>query len=106
MAPDILARFFNKKGIKDINELSPEEKQTFENYERILSKKELNVADIREFLKAQIGLIEGKWKELGLASASKAELLPLHVAYTTLLSALDAPQMEREQLENYLMGLI
>ncbi len=106
MAENLLTKLFQKKGIKDVTELSQEERDTFDKYEKTLSKTELSVADIKDFLTSQITLIESKWKELGMQSFAKADLLPLHTAYRTLLTAIDAPLLEREQLEIYLRGLI
>lgn len=102
----ILETLFQKKGIKSVDELSKEERATFEGYQRVLSKTELTVADIRDFLKSQIGIIEGRWKDLGTSTFAKSDLIPLHTAYKTLLTAIDAPQLEREQLEAYLTGLV
>jgi hypothetical protein len=106
MAENLLTRLFARKGIKSVDELSKEERATFDNYEKVLSKTELSVGDIKDFLKSQISLIEGKWRDLGLNSMAKAELIPLHTVYRALLTAIDAPMLEREQLETYLRGLI
>lgn len=101
---DILAKLFQKRGIKDINDLSSEEKQTFENYERVLSKRELTIDDIKQFLSLQIGIIESKWRDYEYKE--KANLVAYHTIYKTLLEAIDAPEKEREQLEKYLIQLI
>lgn len=106
MAENLLTRLFQKYGIKSVADLSKEEQATFESYERVLSKQELSVQDIKEFLKSQIAQIEAKWSELGLVAYQKAELLPLHTAYKTLLNAIDAPLLEREQLEIRLRGML
>lgn len=106
MTENLIARLFARKGIKSVDDLSQDEKATFAQYERTLSKKDLSIADIRDFLKSQISVIEAKWRDMGLNTYAKADLLPLHTAYKALLNVMDAPQLEREQLETYLIGLI
>ena len=99
----ILSKLFAHKGIKDIDELSPEERATFEGYERVLSKRELTVEDIKVFLVQQIGVIEAKWMDLDAPTAKKAELIPHHTVYKALLGAITSPQREAENLEHILM---
>lgn len=110
----ILDLFLKKKGVASPNELddtpnsdgSPTEKQTFEKWRSVLSKETLSIEDVKLFLQGQIGIIENKWKDLGLGNDKKAELIPYHTVYKTLLGAIDAPKAEREQLEAQLNQLL
>ena len=99
----ILSKIFEKKGIKDITELDKEERETFENYEKILSKPDLTLEDVKHFIESQIGIIETKWKDYG--NQNKADLIPYHTIYCTLRDLIKSPQVEREQLEQYLKNL-
>lgn len=99
---NILSKLLAKRGIKDISELTNEEKETFDNYEKILSKEELTMEDLRHFLGVQIGLIESKWRNHDISQMQKMELIPYHTVYKTILEALNAPQVERKALEDYL----
>lgn len=101
----ILDKILNKRGITT-DQLSPEEKATFENWRRILSKEELSTADIKEFCQAQIDMIENKWRDLEKDNSKKAELIPYHTVYKLLLMAIDSPKSAREQLEQQLNQLI
>ena len=96
----ILAKLLTKRGINNIDDLSHEEKQTFENYERVLSKEQLTVEDITKFLETQVSIIEARWRDY--ATENKATLIPYHTVYKTLLEAIKSPQKERENLEAYL----
>lgn len=106
----LLEKIFKKRGIKSFNDLdnepnsdgSPNERQTFENWNKILSKDELTTADIKEFCSSQISVIEGKWKDLTVSNEKKAELIPYHTVYKALLVAIDAPKVAREQLQKQL----
>ena len=99
----ILSKILQKRGIKDVTELDKEEKESFEGYEKILSKEDLTLEDVKHFLESQIGIIETKWKDYG--NQNKADLIPYHTCYKTLLNLINAPQVERKALEDYLSQL-
>lgn len=86
-----------------MDELTREERATYEMYEAILARKEMTLADLKEFLAAQISIIENKWRDLNLAQDKKAELVPYHTVYRIILQAIDAPQAERAALEKVLL---
>ena len=47
-----------------------------------------------------------KWKDLDTLNAKKAELIPYHVVYKTLLAAIESPKSAREALEIQLNQLL
>mgnify|MGYP001619542822 FL=1 len=96
----ILTDIFAKRGIKDVTDLDKEEREVFENYEKILSKDELTLEDIKHFLEDQIRVIENKWRDYG--TKNKASLIPYHTIYCVLRDVINSPQVEREQLEKHL----
>lgn len=100
---NILEKLFKKRGIKSVTELSHEEKETYENYQRILAKKEMTLADVREFIAVRVASIEMRWQDQSVEAAKKAELIPYHTVYKILLNAIDAPVAEREALERILI---
>ena len=100
----LLQKLLFKRGIGSVDQLTPEEKSTFEGYEKILSKKELTIDDLRKFLQGQLILIEAKWKDYSYKD--KADLIPYFTVYKTILEALDAPEADRKALEQYLIGQI
>lgn len=102
----ILDKFLKKVGVKSPDELSSDEKKTYTEWQKILSKEELTLADIKLFCQTSIEIIEGKWKDLSLEQTKKAELIPYHTVYKTLLSAIDAPRSARENLEATLNQLL
>jgi len=103
---NLIEKLFHKRGIEDLKELDPEEKQTFENWQAILSKEELTLPDLKQFCQSQIDIIEGKWRDFNLEQSKKAELIPYHTCYKTILSAVDSPRSARENLEKTLVQLI
>lgn len=101
----ILARILQKRGIQK-PDLSHEEQATFDNWESVLSKRELTVDDLRQFIVARIDQIETKWKDLNLSNDKKAELIPYHTVYKILSNAINAPELERAALEKVLVQML
>jgi len=110
---NLIVQLFNKKGIKSIDELSQEqdplgvsEFSTIQNYEKVLSKRELTVEDIKSFLTQQIEIIDNKWRDHSVSQKRKNELLPVYTVYKALLGAINAPDAERIGMERYLLNII
>ena len=102
---NLLLKLFAKKGIKDIKDLDAEERTTFDNWNKILSKDELTLEDVKIFCQSQIDVIENKWKDLNLENSKKAEMIPYHTVYKTILQAISSTKVVREQLEKQLLEL-
>lgn len=100
----ILDKLLDKRGVKNIEELSKEERAIFDGYKRTLTGKTITIKDLEEFCRSQIRIIEGRFAgpDNRYDSYLKASL---HV-YLTLLQALEAPKVERENLERYLISMI
>lgn len=100
----ILDKLLDKKGIKSIDELSAEERAIFDGYKLTLTSKGVTITDLQKFCRSQIALIEDKF---GSAESKYDHYLKacLHI-YITLLKAIEAPKVERENLERYLIALI
>jgi len=95
----LLYKLFEKRGIKDSTELDSEEKSQFDTWDKILSKEQLSIEDIKNFCQSQIEVITGKWQDLSVEQAKKSEMIPYFVVYRTLLAAIDSPQESRRALE-------
>jgi len=102
----LLTKLFEKRGIKDARELSEEERKDFDNWNAVLSKEELTLEDVKEFCQTQVEVIENKWKDLSVSNAQKAEWIPIHNVYSTILLAIKSPRSAREALENQLNQLL
>ena len=103
---NILERLLFKRGIKSIDNLDAEEKKTFSDWQKILSKEELTVSDIKTFCQSQIDVIIGKWADLNLDNDKKAQLIPYYTVYNIIKNVTDAPKVAREQLEQQLNQLL
>lgn len=101
----LLRKILEKRGIADVTKLTKEEKEDFDNYEKILSKPDLTLKDLQSFMESQIAIIETRWKDYGLEHSKKSELIAYHTIYRTLLDVIKSPQVEREVLEKYLTNL-
>lgn len=102
----ILVEFMNKRGVKDVNKLTPEEKAQFDEWDRILSLGDITVDSIKEFCENQIKRIEATWMNLDNADAKNAKLVTQHSVYSTLLKIITGPKAQKEALEKYLVDQI
>ena len=102
----LIHKVFKKRNIKDPVDLSPEEKSTFDQWQVILSRKELTIEEIKEYCESQVSAIENKWSDYEYPEEKKAKLLPYYSVYKTLTKVIGAPQTAREALEKHLNQLI
>lgn len=102
----ILSKLLIKRGLKSVDDLEPEEKKTFDEWQAVLNKEELTVEDIKIFCRTQIDIIEQKWSDYNLDGDKKSSLIPYHTVYRTLLSAINSPKTVREALEMQLNQLL
>src|SRR3990167_5697244 len=103
---NILSKLLAKRNIKDISELDGEERKTYEIWQEVLNKEEMNVEDIKNFCKSQIGVIEGKFANYEIDAYKKSELVPYFVAWNLLLKAIEGPKSQKVALENHLEQLL
>ena len=110
----LITKLFQKRGIKDFDELddtpmsdgSPTERQTFEQWNSILSRNaDATIEDVKQFCRSQVEVIEGKWKDLSIEQEKKAEWIAPHTIYKTILLAIESPKVARESLEKQLLEL-
>ena len=102
---DILNKLLQKRGVK-YEELDKEEKKQFEDWKLVLTKDELTTQDIKDFCQSQVDTINGKWQDLNLDQAKKAELIPYFTVYNLLLKVIDSPKEARSALEKNLQQLL
>lgn len=100
----LLDKLLDKKGIKNIDDLTLEERAIFDGYKVTLTGKNVSIKDLEEFCRNQIRIIEGKFSGPDDTHDSYLKAC-LHV-YLTLLKAIEAPKVERENLERYLIAII
>lgn len=109
----LLEKWLQKSGVKSPEELdntpmpdgSPTERQTFEEYRAVLSKKELTLEDFKNYCLGQVGVIEAKWADYDTPNSRKAELIPYHTVYRTLVSIIESPLSARASIEKQLEEL-
>lgn len=102
----IIQKLFEKRGIKDVSQLSPEEKKDYEQWELTLADSEVTVDKILSFCERQVKAIELVWRDREKTQAQKSELIPYHTVYSAIREIITAPQAQRESLEKYLLTLL
>jgi hypothetical protein len=102
----ILDKILKKRGFNNTSELSPEEKETFDKWERILSDGEMSIDKIKLFCESQVGIIESQFRNIDNSKEKNERLILQHNIYKTIISVIVSPQAERENLEKYLKTLL
>jgi hypothetical protein len=103
----LLSKLLTKRGIENIEELDKDEKEWFDQKQRILSQPdEISVEDFKKFCQTQIGIIEDQWKNLDNATLKNERLIILHTVYSTILKVANGSKQERELLEDHLTQLL
>ena len=103
----ILSKFLNKSGVDNEDQLTKEERNVYDNYKKILEGPEkLTIESLKEFCEQQVSIIENRWRATDGDEYKKGDLIPYHTCYKVIIQAIDAPQVERAQLEKYLNGLL
>jgi hypothetical protein len=102
----LLAKWLQKLKVNNISELDVNEKQTYDNYNMILSGGEITVDKILELCKAQKKIIENNYSNPD-NSVDKDKVLKAGLGiYNTLIRLIEAPQSEKVALEQELNKLI
>ena len=110
---DLLNKWLHKRGFKSPDELSnepmpdgsPTELDVFNEYKAGLAKKDLTLDDLKQYCLAQVSVIESKWADYAVDEARKAQLIPYHTVYKTLVSVIDGPVATRTAMEKQLEQL-
>lgn len=97
-----LTTLLARRGIEKIEDLSPEEKSTFDRFKAVLSGETLTVESLKNFCQSQIRIIESASD--GKTPLTMLQQASLHV-YINLLKAIEAPEAERKALEQHLMQI-
>lgn len=103
----ILEKLMKKRGIRGIDDLKGEEKDTFDEWNVILSAEdELEPQKMAEFCKAMIGEIERKWSDVSLEDRAKIRLIDQHTVYSKMLAVIESPKRRRKDLERSLRQML
>ena len=103
----LLSRLLEKRKIKNIEELSTEERTWIEEKQRILSQPdEITLESFSTFCQSQIDSIASQWKNLDNSTQKNERLITLYTVYSTLLKVVTSNKQERELLEDHLQQLL
>lgn len=102
----LLQKWLEKIGVKNVSNLSADEKATYDSWNKTLSEGEITVDKIKEFCKAQKKLIEGQYSNPDNTDKKDNILKASLGIYNALIGLLESPMAERESLEKYLNQLI
>ena len=95
----LLQNIIENEGIES---LSPEEKATFDEWNKILTSDGLTREQIIEFCEMQIATIDKIFQNRGRDRSNDSFLADLHGVYSNLLQAINGPIKRKAQLEESL----
>lgn len=103
----LLDKLLNNRGIKSLEDLQPEEKAQFDEWNGILSGKDaVTVPKILEFCQSQKSLVEAQFANLDNSKERNDRLVLQHTIYSKLVRLIGADEAQRKALEKYLTQLI
>ena len=106
MTQPVIEKLMHSKGIKDVGDLTAEEKATVDRWQKILSEGGITVDKIRKFCENQIRTIEKQWRNLDNKPEKIERLVMVHTVYSMLLEVIGAPKHRRAELEEELNSLL
>ena len=102
----LLAKLLQKREIKDVRDLSVEEQETFDKWEKILGEGEITLQHIKDFCQDQIRIIQSQYTNPDNSEKKDIYLKACLGIYTALIGVIEKPKMERSALIKYLEQLI
>lgn len=98
----MLDKLLGKWGVKSPDQLKPAERETWRKWSEILAKPDVTIPDLKSFLSTELNRANHELHDF--ANDEKKEIF--YKAYATfaenMLTAIGAPQREREQLRTFL----
>jgi len=102
----LLEKLLTKRKITNVNELTVEEAEQFDSWQKTLTEGEMSVEKIRDFCQAQLDIIKGQMKGIDNTPQKNERLTTYFNIYDALITLINSPQSERESLEKYLNQLL
>ena len=102
----ILSNYLNTLGVKSYDELTPEEKKTYAEWESTLNGRQVTSSEVRQFL--DLELEEATVKLVTQKLGEREDIfLKMKVEFIRKLTAvLDAPKREKDQVEQLIKNSI
>jgi len=101
-----LSKYLEKIGLKKLEDATPEEKQTFDRWNEILSEKDITVKDIEHLCAFEKGEIEKMWSNVNNAEKLNERLILLHTIWSKIEGAINPDTAERDALEEHIEKLM
>ena len=102
----LLEKLLTKRKITNVNELTVEEAEQFDYWQKILSEGEITVEKIGNFCQSQMDIIKGQMKGIDNTPQKNERLTIMFNIYDSLITLISSPAAERESLEKYLNQLL
>ena len=101
-----LKEYLEKRGVKEIQELSEDEKATFDKWNKILNTKEIEIKDLEQLLSELREKAIVEIADPDNSPKKDAKEKAMITICDSLLSLIKSPKEEKEQLEKHLDSLL
>lgn len=103
---NLLEKLLKKAGVKDYRELTTQEKATYDNWSKVLSK-EVNIDDIEEFIGNEVKKLYKELKEKTKKDKGREALyLTARIDnYEAILSIIKTPKAQKEAIKERIKKL-
>jgi hypothetical protein len=95
----ILDKIFEKKGINSFDELTLEERKTYERWTEILDKPKISVSDIQTFLQKEDQRLQQELLDYQNSERKQIFLQASSRLTRMLIAIITAPEQEKKQLQ-------
>ena len=103
---NLLQKYLKKCYVNDFSELSPEEKETYREWQEVLSGRQITDKDIQEFFDTELEEIQTKLVNPNLSQREDIFLKMMLEMIRKIKAFLNAPKMEKEMLEQNINKLL
>lgn len=103
---NLLQKYLKKCFVNDFSELSSEEKETFREWEQVLSGRKITDEDIHEFFNTEIEEIQVKLVNPNLSQREDVFLKMMLDMIRKIRAFTNSPKVEKEMLEQNINKLL
>lgn len=103
---DLLIRLLDKRGINSTKDLSQEEKDTYDKWQKQLTDGEVTVEKITEFCEQRMGVIQAMMKDPKYDEKVIMRLVLQYNVYSAMWEFINGKRQEKEVLLKYLDELL
>ena len=101
----LIEKLLTKRGVKDVAELTVEEKDVFDRWQKTLTSG-VSLESLSELAKQFIGTADAQLRDFGISHEKMERLVVARGICQLFLGAIENPKSEAESLEKHLASML